>query len=50
MTKRISYTEPADYFPVSVRKKAKIGEFAEMEKETTKETTKKAPEKKATKS
>lgn len=39
MTKRISYTEPSDYFPKSVRKKAKIGEFAETEKKTTKKKT-----------
>lgn len=45
MAKRISYAEPADYFPASVRKKAKIGEFAE--KKTTKtKTTKKATKKK----
>ena len=26
------YTEPSDYFPKSVRKEAKIGEFAEDDK------------------
>ena len=41
MTKRISYTESSDYFPASVRKKAKIGEFAEKKKKTTKKATKK---------
>lgn len=46
MARRISYTEPADYFPASVRKKAKIGEFAETQKKTAKKTTKKATKKK----
>lgn len=41
MAKRVSYTEPSDYFPKSVRKKAKIGEFAETKKKTTKKATKK---------
>lgn len=42
MAKRISYTEPADYFPKSVRKNAKIGEYAKSTKKTTaKKTAKK---------
>ena len=42
MAKRISYSEPADYFPKNVRKNAKIGEYAETTKKTTaKKTTKK---------
>ena len=46
MAGRIGYTEPEDYFPKSVRKKAKIGEYAESEKKATakkpaKKTTKK---------
>lgn len=45
MAKRISYTEPSDYFPESVRKKAKIGEFAE----TGNKATKKKPAKKTAK-
>lgn len=28
-TKKIAYAEPADYFPKSVRKELKIGEYAE---------------------
>lgn len=28
MAKKISYSEPADYFPKSVRKELKIGEYA----------------------
>lgn len=31
-TKKIAYSEPADYFPKEVRKKLKIGEFAETAK------------------
>ena len=38
-TKKIAYSEPADYFPKSVRKKVKIGEYAETEKKPA--TTKK---------
>lgn len=30
--KKEKYTEPADYFPKSIRKESKIGEFAEEEK------------------
>lgn len=43
MAKEIKYSEPADYFPKSIRKKHKIGEFAETTKKTTakKTTTKK---------
>lgn len=35
MAKRINYTEPADYFPKSVRKELKIGEYAPTEKKAT---------------
>ena len=31
--KKITYVEPADYFPENIRKKHKIGEYAEV-KET----------------
>ncbi len=39
MPKRNGYTEPTDYFPKEIRKKAKIGEFAETAKKA--KTTKK---------
>ena len=29
MEKKIVYVEPADYFPKEIRKKYKLGEFAE---------------------
>ena len=29
MAKTIKYTEPSNYFPESIRKKHKIGEYAE---------------------
>ena len=32
MAKKIHYSEPADYFPKSVRKELKIGEYAPKEK------------------
>lgn len=39
MKKReIAYVEPADYFPKSIRKKCKLGEYAKTEK--TKKTKK----------
>ncbi len=31
------YVEPDDYYPKSVRKKYKLGEYAENEKENTKD-------------
>lgn len=48
MTKKIHYSEPADYFPKSVRKELKIGEYAQTEKKATsaKKTTAKKPAKK----
>jgi hypothetical protein len=46
MANKIKYTEPAGYFPESIRKKHKIGEFAETNTDTKKET-KKTPAKKA---
>ena len=42
--KTFKYSEPSGYFPESVRKKNKIGEFAEKKtdaKKTTKTATKK---------
>ena len=41
MAKRINYSEPVDYFPKSVRKELKIGEYADSGKKS-------APAKKAT--
>ena len=32
MAKKIHYSEPADYFPKSVRKELKLGEYAPKEK------------------
>lgn len=41
-TKKMSYVEPADYFPKELRKKHKIGEYAAPQKKTTtKASTKK---------
>lgn len=43
--KTVKYTEPSGYFPESIRKKHKIGEFAEKKtdaKKTTKTATKKS--------
>ena len=37
--KTIKYTEPVDYFPESVRRKNKIGEFAEKKTDTKKSKT-----------
>lgn len=52
-TRNIGYVEPAEYFPKEIRKKAKIGEYAEKtegKKKTTKPTKKAAtPKKKTTK-
>lgn len=36
--KNVKYTEPTDYFPKEVRKKLKIGEFAENKEENKKVT------------
>ena len=33
-SKKIVYVEPADYIPKEIRKSAKIGEFAETDKNT----------------
>ena len=46
MAKKITYAEPADYIPKSVRKELKIGEYA-PKAETTKST--KSPAKKKSK-
>lgn len=35
MAKKIHYSEPTDYFPKSVRKELKIGEYAPKEKTAT---------------
>ena len=42
-TKKVIYTEPADYFPKSVRKKMGLGEYADKDKKT--ETKKKVKRK-----
>lgn len=40
-TKRtIKYSEPAEYFPESIRKKYKLGEYAETNTDTKKAPTK----------
>lgn len=46
MANKIKYSEPSSYFPEHIRKKHKIGEYAETKTET-KTDTKKAPAKKA---
>ena len=46
MAKRIHYSEPADYFPKSVRKELKIGEYATSEKKTATTAKKATPKKK----
>lgn len=47
MPKKPIYSEPSSYFPKEIRKKAKIGEYAETEKK--KSTTKSKKSKRATK-
>lgn len=37
--KKIKYTEPKGYFPESVRRKNKIGEFAEKKTDTKSKST-----------
>lgn len=37
--RNIGYSEPSDYFPKSVRKELKIGEYAESKKATPKKKT-----------
>ena len=39
MEKKIVYVEPADYFPKEIRKKYKLGEYAETNAETEKATS-----------
>ena len=34
--KKVTYSEPADFFPKELRKKYGLGEFAEEPKKTTK--------------
>ena len=46
MAKRNGYTEPTDYFPKEIRKKMKIGEFAEKKTEKSKSTKKSTTKKK----
>ena len=50
MTKKIYYSEPADYFPKSIRKEFKIGEYAETQKKAakTEKPVKESPKKKHT--
>ena len=48
MAKKIHYSEPVDYFPKSVRKELKIGEYAPKANKTTAATAKKTATKKAT--
>ena len=45
-TKKIHYSEPLDYFPKSVRKELKIGEYAPKATKTTTGATKKTATKK----
>ena len=40
-TRAVRYSEPSDYFPKSIRKKNKIGEYAEVKKDTKKTADKK---------
>lgn len=44
---KVTYAEPNDYFPKDIRKKYKLGEFAEDEK--PKKATQKTPAKKKVK-
>ena len=44
--KKVKYVEPADYFPESIRKQLKLGEYAEKKTETKKAPVKKAETKK----
>lgn len=49
MAKKITYSEPAEYFPKEIRKKYKLGEFAETntkDKAPAKKTVKKTAKKK----
>lgn len=49
MAKKITYSEPTGYFPKELRKKYKLGEFAETntkEKASAKKTVKKTVKKK----
>ena len=50
-TKKVGYSEPSDFFPKSIRKANKLGEYAEKEKKPTakKTTTKKVVKKTAKK-
>lgn len=38
-SKKFNYSEPSDYFPKSIRKELKIGEYAESKKATPKKKT-----------
>ncbi len=42
VNKKIKYVEPAEYIPESLRKKYKLGEYAETNKDTKKATNKKS--------
>ena len=48
-SKKVVYSEPADYFPKSLRKQYKIGEYAEKPSGQTKKTVKKTATKKKSK-
>lgn len=38
--KKVAYKEPDDYFPKEIRKKYKLGEFAESTSDTKKKSSK----------
>ena len=40
-TRAVKYSEPSSYFPESIRKKHKLGEYAEVKKDEKKTTDKK---------
>ena len=50
MKKKIGHAEPADYFPKEIRKKYKLGEYAEKNIETTGNALKTAENEEAKKS
>lgn len=47
--KKVKYVEPAEYIPEDLRKKFKVGEYAEPKADTKKATTKKTNGTKKTK-
>ena len=40
-TRTVKYSEPSNYFPEAIRKKYKLGEYAEVKKDTKKPADKK---------